>query len=490
MIESDGAARAGFVEAKVHQAVMQLERSAPVMEGRRIGPSRLIREIGQGGMGAVYLADRDNQQYESRVAIKLVRQGLDTDFIVRRFRRERQILARLEHPNITRLLDGGTTDDGSPWLVMEYIEGSWITRYANEQRLGIEARIRMFLPVLAAVDFAHRHFIVHRDLKPANVLIDRDGVPKLLDFGISKLLHSEQPEAAITQGVGMMTPAYASPEQILGDPCTISPDIYSLGAVLYELLTGVLPHRIEKCTPLALEQAICVDAGSAEYGGSDRAVARRLQGDLDNIIGRAMQKEPNRRYESVEQMAEDLRRYLEHRPVSARPDSLTYRIRKFVRRNRLVVLLATLAISSITVGAVVTAREAWVARQRFDDVRKLAATFVFDVEAAARALPGSLGLRKLIVHTGLEYLDNLARSSSRDWDLKRELGSAYLRIGQVQGGAQSSNLGEPASACRFRQRWETSGRGHKALSFRSKSGNREDGGVFRNQQSTTAIGKI
>ena len=182
LLESDEAAHAGFIGAWVQQAVIQHEESAPAMEGRRIGPYRLIREIGSGGMGAVYLADRDDQQYESRVAVKLVRPGFDTDFILRRFRRERQILARLEHPNITRLLDGGTNEDGTPWLVMEYIDGDWITRYAAAQGLEIDDRIRLFQPVCAAVQFAHRQFVVHRDLKPGNILVDRARRPEAARF--------------------------------------------------------------------------------------------------------------------------------------------------------------------------------------------------------------------------------------------------------------------------------------------------------------------
>src|SRR6185295_3586415 len=218
LLESDAAA--GFVGSRVKAAVVALgEENARESEGRRVGPYRLIREIGRGGMGAVYLAARDDQQYESEVAIKLVRPGLDTEFILKRFRRERQILARLQHPNIARLLDGGTTEDGVPYLVMEYVDGSWITRYAAGKKLNVLERLRLFLPVCAAVEHAHRTFIVHRDLKPGNILIDRGGAPKLLDFGISKLLHSEAaatPDYSETRDVNLMTPDYASPEQIVG----------------------------------------------------------------------------------------------------------------------------------------------------------------------------------------------------------------------------------------------------------------------------------
>ena len=260
LLASDDAGGGKFLGSHVEHAVRAMASEPtqqPVSpEGRRIGPYRLIRELGRGGMGAVYLAARADEQYESRVAIKLVRPGLDTEFILKRFRRERQILARLEHPNVARMLDGGTTPEGVPYIVMEYVDGAtWITKYAAEKRLSVEDKLKLFLPVCAAVSHAHRHFVVHRDLKPGNILIAREGTPKLLDFGISKLLHMG--DASETREVHLMTPDYASPEQITGDPVTIASDVYSLGAVLYELLTGKRPHQIENCRPLELEKAIC-----------------------------------------------------------------------------------------------------------------------------------------------------------------------------------------------------------------------------------------
>jgi serine/threonine protein kinase len=351
---------ADLAEGEIHTAIRS--EAASLVEGSsragfHVGAYRLIREIGRGGMGTVYLAVRADDQYESEAAIKLVRPGFDTDFILRRFRRERQILASLQHPNIARLLDSGTTADQVPYLVMEYVKGVWITRYAAEHNLSVEDRLRLFLPVCSAVIYAHRAFIVHRDLKPANILVDGAGAPKLLDFGISKLLTSQQPESAETQGARMMTPDYASPEQIVGDPVTIASDVYSLGAVLYELLTGVKPHRIDQPTPLALERAICLEATVPPSTAvrDSRMLARRLAGDLDNIVLRAMRKEPERRYPSAAQLAEDLKRHLEHRPVTARPDSSGYRVSKFIRRNRLAIALtgatACVSASIITVSA-------------------------------------------------------------------------------------------------------------------------------------------
>jgi eukaryotic-like serine/threonine-protein kinase len=245
-----------FASAIRTEAVSLLGRSG--VEGKRLGAYRLIREIGRGGMGCVYLAQRADEQYESDVAIKVVRPGLDTDFILRRFRRERQILARLHHPNIAQLFDGGT-ENKVPYLVMEYVQGSRITKYVEDRRLSVEDRVRLFLPVCSAVEYAHRAFIVHRDLKPGNILVDAAGTPKLLDFGLSKLLHSEPPDPADPQEPVMATPDYASPEQIMGDPVTAASDVYSLGAVLYELLSGARPHRIERAGPAALQHAICVE---------------------------------------------------------------------------------------------------------------------------------------------------------------------------------------------------------------------------------------
>jgi len=448
LLDSDRTVASGFVGAQVKQAVRELGRErAGAGQGQRVGAYRLIRELGRGGMGAVYLAVRADQEYESRVAIKLVRPGLDTDFIFQRFRRERQILARLEHPNIARLLDGGTIEDQTPYLVMEYVDGAWITKYAAEHKLSVEERLRLFLPVCSAVAYAHRHFVVHRDLKPGNILIHRSGIPKLLDFGISKLLLREAEETQ-TPELRVMTPAYASPEQILGGPVTIASDVYSLGVVLYELLCGVLPHRIEDCSPQALERVICREevALPSVSAVGDPALSQRLAGDLDNIVLHAMQKAPEDRYVSMEQFAADILRHLEHRPLIARPDSLWYRSGKFMRRNRVAVAFAGVAAGSLIAGTGVALYQANLAQERYLEVRQLASTFVFDVEAATRDLPGSTPVRRLIARTGLEYLDRLASSSARDWELKRELAAAYRRIGDVQGGATIPNLDDPVAA--------------------------------------------
>lgn len=344
----DASLGTAFASAIQSEATALMDTSR--IEGKRIGAYRLVREIGRGGMGWVYLAQRADEQYESDVAIKVVRPGLDTDFILRRFRRERQILARLHHPNIARLFDGGT-ERNAPYLVMEYVQGSRITKYAEDRRLPVEDRVRLFLPVCAAVDYAHSAFIVHRDLKPGNILVDNAGTPKLLDFGLSKILLAEPPDPSDPQEPLMATPDYASPEQIMGGPVTASSDVYSLGAVLYELLSGARPHRIARGGPEALEQAICLEptAPPSTAVRNNPALARRLAGDLDAIILRAMRKDPEERYPSAAYLAADLRRYLEQRPVWAHPDSPVYRLGKFIRRNSMntTAVAATAAIAGI-----------------------------------------------------------------------------------------------------------------------------------------------
>jgi serine/threonine-protein kinase len=303
-------------------------------EGARIGPYRIVGEAGHGGMGTVYLAER-HEPFHQRVALKLVRgaAALD-DHLVRRFIEERQILASLEHPRIARLLDGGITPDGLPWFALEYIEGDPIDRYVERHRSPIEARIELFLAVCDAVQYAHRHLVVHRDLKPSNILVTADGQVKLLDFGIAKLVAGGS-DVETRTGLRLMTPEYASPEQVRGEPVTVASDVYSLGVLLYELLTSRRPYRLTGPTPLEVERAVLEqEPERPSRVVQDARLSRRLRGDLDTIVLTALRKEPTRRYPSVEQLATDLTRHLTGLPVTARPDRLGYRAGKFVRRHR------------------------------------------------------------------------------------------------------------------------------------------------------------
>lgn len=449
LLASDRTQIAGVMEFAVKQAVLAHYETATSTEIRRAGPYRLLKEIGQGGMGTVYLAERDDEHYKTKVAVKLVRPGMDTEFILHRFRRERQTLAHLQHPNIARLLDGGTTESGLPYIVMEYVQGSTISAYCKQRSSGVRETVRLFLDVCAAVDYAHRNFVIHRDLKPGNILVDEMGCPKLLDFGICKLLSADllSGTETIASGMRLLTPDYASPEQIRGERITIASDIYSLGALLYELLTGTSAHRIEKYTPTGLERAICereVIPPSQAAGAPGRR--RQLKGDLDTILLRALEKEPERRYASAQELKEDLTRYLEYVPIRARPATLWYKTQKLWQRNQPAAVATGGIAIALLVGTVVSLREAKVAEQRFAQIRGLANKFVFDVHDAIKDLPGSLRAREMIVQTGLQYLNTLASDAKQDWPLQSELAGAYRRIGDIQGSLTDSHLGNTEAA--------------------------------------------
>ena len=369
--------------------------------GRRVGPWRLEKRLGAGGMGAVYLAARADGQFAQRVALKIVKRGMDTDVILERFRRERQTLAALEHPNIARLVDGGATEEGEPYLAMEFVEGEPIDAWCDDRHLGLAARIRILLTVCDAVAHAHRHLVVHRDLKPGNVLVTRDGTPKLLDFGIASVLDAGGGRAATAFGERWLTPEYASPEQVDGAAATTATDVYSLGVVLYELLAGSPPYRFTTRTaqevrrivvetqPPAPSEAVRRSASTAEgrdvalaRGVSSDELVRALRGDLDTIVLCALQKEPARRYPSVEAFASDLRRHLDHLPVSARPDTLAYRAAKLVRRHALASALAGACLLSVAVGG---AAVLWQAK-RANEERDRAVLARAQAESAARFL--------------------------------------------------------------------------------------------------------
>jgi serine/threonine protein kinase len=376
----------GFVAGQVAPAVAKLMEGGGLLGAPvRVGPYRLVSELGRGGMGTVYLAERDDAQYQTQVAIKLVRRGMDTDLILHRFYRERQTLARLQHPHIARLLDGGMTEERLPYIVMEYVKGSRITEYCRERGLGVRARLELFLDVCDAVAYAHRQFVVHRDLKPGNILVDETGAVKLLDFGICKLLHAEAGggEVTVEAGPAPLTPEYASPEQILGKPTNIASDVYSLGAVLYELLTGEKPHKIVDYSLRGIEKGIC-EAEIVRPG----ALARHLAGDLDTILMHALEKDPGRRYASIEQFAEDVRRHLTDQPVRARPDTVRYRVGKFLKRRKGLTAAAAAVLLTLLAGVAVSMQAARRANESLGLVRQLSNTFVFDVYDAVQELPG------------------------------------------------------------------------------------------------------
>jgi tetratricopeptide (TPR) repeat protein/tRNA A-37 threonylcarbamoyl transferase component Bud32 len=427
--------------------------------GRRLGSYRLISAIGRGGMGTVYLAERVDAQVDQRVAIKVLRAGLDPSATTR-FRHERQILATLSHPYIAHLMDASETEERQPYFVMERVEGRAITEHCDSLQLDTRERVRLFLRVCEAVRFAHAHLIVHRDIKPSNILVTAEGVPKLLDFGIAKLV------ADLSGGPGVQTALFltldhASPEQVQGQTVAVSSDVYSLGVLLYELLVGAGPYRRldDDSSVYAALEAICRDEPERPSTAVRRlGRARRVDADLDAILLKTIRKSPADRYGSVEQLADDLTRYLAGRPVYAREMSATYRLGRFVRRRWVGVGAAAAVLASLRGTVVVSRRQSTIAEaerakaeRRFEDVRQLASAFVFEFDGAIQALPGATAARKLVISRGLEYLERLAQDAS-DAPLLRELASAYQKIGDVQGNPFFPNLGDLAGAAKSYQR--------------------------------------
>lgn len=415
-----------------------------VPEGR-IGPYEILKELGAGGMGSVYLARRTGD-FELTAAIKVLQPGLDTSFFLERFSQERQILATLDHPNIARILDGGRTDDGRPYFVLEYIEGVPIDQYCEERKLTIADRLKIFRQVCAAVHYAHQHLVIHRDLKPTNVLVTADGTPKLLDFGIAKLLNEEASALRTRADMRLMTPEYASPEQVRGQRMSTVSDVYALGVMLYQLVTGKLPYELVEHNYLEYQRVIC------ETAPKPPSAWRPLPADLEQIILMALRKEPERRYSSAEQFSEDLRRFLEGRTVAAQPDSFGYRTTRFLNRNKVAVAASAVVFATLLVGLGATLWQARIARQRFNDVRKLATSFIFEFHDSIETLPGSTKARQLVVKRGLEYLDKLAAEAQNDETLQREVADGYMKIGNVLGNPGSANLGDSAGAMRAYQR--------------------------------------
>jgi serine/threonine protein kinase/tetratricopeptide (TPR) repeat protein len=452
-----------------HQADQATSPPEGSEAGRTLGSYRVIRAVGHGGMGAVYLAVRDDDEFKKRVAIKLLRPGMATDDLVRRFRNERQILASIDHPNIARLLDGGTTEEGLPYFLMEYVEGEPIDRYCDAHGLSVRERLELFRTVCAAVHFAHQNLVVHRDLKPGNILVTADGVVKLLDFGIAKLLkpelYSDRAEATRVEE-RLLTPDYASPEQARGETVTTASDVYSLGVLLYELLTGHLPYRLSGLSLHEVTRVICEvdprkpstvigeveertrgDGTTAKLtpeliaktreGRPDR-LRRRLAGDLDAIVMRAMRKEPQRRYGSAEQLSEDIRRHLEGHPVAARKGTFSYNAGKFVRRHRVGVAMAAAAVVALVAfSAVLAVQSARLARERDRAEREAAkaqavSTFLQETLSSADPYEGQ-GRDVTVVEVLKAASDKLGRSFADQPEvaaaLRHTMGNTYAGLG-------------------------------------------------------------
>ncbi|MBZ5619004.1 MAG: serine/threonine protein kinase [Acidobacteriia bacterium] len=400
------------------------------------GPYSLGSLLGSGGMGSVYLAQRVDGEIAQRVAVKLLRPGADHVQFRQRFLAERQILANLSNPNIATLLDAGHREDGQPYLVMEYVEGQSIDVYTNMH--SIRQKISLFLKVCAAVSYLHRNLVVHRDLKPANILITAEGEPKLLDFGIAKLLDLTTEFTATD--MRMLTPDYASPEQVLGGAITTATDIYSLGAVLYKILTGESPHQFESDSPGAI--ALAISSGRIT---TPSRLAPGLKGDLDIILMKALRQEPQERYASPDALADDLRACLERRPVQARSGDVWYRARRGLRRRWMPAAATAFVIASLSTGLYTANRQRVVAERRFGQIRQLS-NKVIDLDLALRTLPDSIEARKRLVSASLEYLEGLSREARGNLDLAQEISDGYWRLARIQGVNAEHNLGDPVKA--------------------------------------------
>lgn len=431
-------------------------------KGRRLGSYRIVSEIGRGGMSHVYKAVRDDDQYHKRVAIKLLRPGLHTQSLLQRFRAERQMLAELSHPNIAQLLDGGVTDTQAPYLVMEYIEGRPIDLYCEERSIGIRKRLELMRTLCGAVHYVHQHLVVHGDLKGNNILVTDDGVVKLLDFGIAKLLNANQSDNVVGTMLTWiaLTPEYASPEQVRGEPITTASDVYSLGVLLYRLLAGALPLETSRdsfITEIADEQIYRLPRPPSRKAARGNAFYRQavseVRGDLDAIVMKALQPEPHDRYGSAEHLAEDLTRYLRGVPVLAKPSTLTYRLAKFVQRHKAASISTSVLAVAMLTGVIATGWQTHVARveraraeRHLKEVRELTNTYLRDVYDAAANLPGATAVRKLLVENSLKHISALESEANDSIEFQRDLAWAYQRFGDVQGDYLGANLGDTQGA--------------------------------------------
>lgn len=431
--------------------------------GNHVENYLILKRIGSGGMGAVYLAERVNSDFKQKVALKLIKRGMDSEAIIKRFAIERRILSTLNHPNIAQLLDGGISSEGLPFFVMEFVDGKPLNQFCLENHVPLGKRLQIFRQICSAVEHAHKNLVIHRDLKPSNVLVTEDGTPKLLDFGIAKLLSDDGFETANTATQGkMFTPEYASPEQILGKTVTTATDVYSLGVILYELLAQHRPFDVKGKSYEEIIRNVCETEPpkpSETLGNhyltveNEPEIAQipknQLRGDLDNIILKALRKEPSERYGSVQQFAEDISRFLNGLPVLARPQTRQYRFGKFVKRHKAGVLAAALILISLIGGISVATWQAIVARRerakadlRFNDVRQLANSVIFDYQDRLKELAGSTEIQEKMISDAVAYLDRLSAESSQDLDLQMELAKAYVKIGDIQGNTGNLNRGQ------------------------------------------------
>jgi eukaryotic-like serine/threonine-protein kinase len=436
----------GFMEGAAAE-VAEVERTLGAFAvGEIVGEYEVVSVIGRGGMGEVYLAN--DRRVKRRVALKLVRGGLDRETLTRRFQREQQLLAGLNHPNIAQLYETGVTAEGIPFFAMEFVDGIRLDQFLKQRPIDLPAKLNLFRKICAAIAYAHQHLVIHRDIKPANILVTPEGEPKLLDFGIAKLLDEMADDAAEqTLTVNrMLTPDYASPEQVRGEPISTASDVYSLGVVFYELLTGARPYRLTSRSSGEVTRAITDQEPirPSENRNSKIENPKSLRGDLDNIALMALRKEPARRYASANAFSQDLRRYLEGLPVHARKDTFGYRAAKFAQRNRAGVVLGSIAVAAVVVAFCVTLAQKRKADRRFNDVRQIANSLLFEVEGELQQ--GPTKAREKLVSHAVTYLDRLATEVRSDPALQVEVAAGYLKVGDIQGKPFYANTGDTAGA--------------------------------------------
>ncbi len=445
----------------------------------RIGPWKVVKNIGKGGMSTVYLAERADGRLSRQVAIKFLHGLAPGREMYRRMKSEQEILASLNHKYICRLLDAGIQENGRPYFIMEYVDGVPIDKWCTTQKLSISQRLRLFIQVCEAVSYAHQRLIVHRDIKPSNILVDTQGVVKLLDFGIAKIIGDEQTATSNTiAGKNVMTPEFASPEQFHNQAVTTATDVYALGLLLYLLMTDSLPFNLQNKSPYEIGKTITEtepQKASEKVSGfssasptsqttslgnlTDRQAVKHLRGDLDNIISKALRKDPQQRYQSAEHFKTDILNYIENKPVTARPESFVYQTKKFIQRHKASVTTALLTVFLLIGSALFSLWQAAeaesqrdIAKQRAEDVRRLASSLIFDLHDSVANLPGSTPVRELIFDEALNYLDQLAQTENADHRLLLDLATAYRKIGDVQGNPTNKNLGKPSEALRSYQK--------------------------------------
>ncbi|MCL4844023.1 MAG: serine/threonine protein kinase [Bryobacteraceae bacterium] len=434
-------------------AQSQPQPQPSVAAGTRVGPWRLESRVGAGGMGEVFLASRDEGGFQQKAAVKLLLRALDSEPARLRFLRERQILARLEHPSVARLLDGGISAHGQPYLAMEFVDGIPLDQFCHQHNLLLRQRLLLFRQLCAAVSFAHANLIVHRDLKPANVLVNQRGEAKLLDFGIAKLLDDPLAPSQTAATQVLLTPRYASPEQVSADPVSTRSDVYALGVILFELLTQRSPYSSTQHTAAEWFRTIREEEPPPPSQASSFSWKRDLEGDLDAITAKALEKDPALRYPSVQQLDDDLERHLSGQPISARPHTAFYRLNRFVRRHRTGVAAASLAIFALLAGfgtalwqTRVAQAERATAERRFEQVRGLARLALFDLYDVVRDLPGGTQAQRTLITKTLEHYDRLANDARGDPALLTEVAEGYSRLGDLQGNPYTPNLGDSVEA--------------------------------------------